>query len=170
MLQGPKSGKSKQNPTPQEEAPGTRYLSDDGRFLVVPVAAIRKMLISAAKGMKHSENKKLGLPALISAHVHIEPEDGYCTLHRNGKPIGADEYAVDARRVVLQKRSIIRGRAKVELPWSLDLPIPYDDTYLGRGFPDQLREIAEKAGAGIGLLDFRPEKSGWFGKFTATIT
>ncbi len=66
--------------------------------------------------------------------------------------------------VVVQRSRILRTRAKFDLPWSCTFELDVDDEQIDQS---QLLEWLDIAGRQIGLGDWRPEKSGMFGRFTA---
>jgi hypothetical protein len=102
----------------------------------------------------------------MTGGVRVEPEDGYVALMRGKKPIAATDYVIDTRRAVVQKQGILRSRAKIVLPWWLEFILDWDEETLPQKFPDSLKEdILPSGGRVIGLLDYRPEKRGWFGRF-----
>jgi len=59
------------------------------------------------------------------------------------------------------KGRINRVRPRLD-NWELSLVLEYDDTLLTE---QQLRKIVDDTGQRVGLLDFRPEKKGYFGRF-----
>ena len=152
-------GGRKRIPSPGDEARASRYVIK-GDELGIPHTALRACLLSGAKGYRVG---KVALGPIMSGCVSITPEDGMAALTRKGKPI--KDYEVDVRRAVVQRQGVLRSRARVELPWEAEFEIQWDDEILGEGFPNTLREIIAKAGTTVGLLDYRPEKKGWFGKF-----
>ena len=66
--------------------------------------------------------------------------------------------------VVVKSSRILRTRAKFDTPWSCTFELDVDDELIDQ---DQLLEWLDIAGRQIGLGDWRPEKSGMFGRFTA---
>ena len=74
-----------------------------------------------------------------------------------------DEYVIDSRSVVIAatKGRIIRHRPRLDT-WKLSLTLGYDDTLISA---KQLRELVDATGSRVGLGDFRPAKTGPFGRF-----
>ena len=64
--------------------------------------------------------------------------------------------------VVVQRSRILRTRAKFDKPWSCTFEVDVDDEQIDKS---QLLEWLDIAGRQIGLGDWRPEKSGMFGRF-----
>ena len=91
---------------------------------------------------------------VVAACVIINPE--YCDL-------GTTDYIIDSRPVV---NPTTRGRIMCHRPrlneWGVSFEIEYDDLLLTE---IQLRRVVDDAGLRVGLLDFRPEKKGAFGRF-----
>jgi hypothetical protein len=142
---------------PAEDAEAGTYRTEKGD-LYVPSIALRSCLINGCKGMKIG---KLGAKTIIAGAVEIT--DLPCVLYepKTRKPIST--YEIDTRRAVIQKQGILRSRPKI-FPWALDWEIDYDPDFVS---PGTIVEILQRAGVLVGLLDYRPEKSGPFGKFTA---
>lgn len=68
----------------------------------------------------------------------------------------------DARSVVISGRRIMRYRPRFD-EWSLTMTLQFSPDVIDR---DQLLTSAKNAGKLIGLGDFRPEKSGLFGRYS----
>ena len=69
--------------------------------------------------------------------------------------------------VVVQRNRVLRTRAMFDLPWSCEFALDCDDELVDR---TQLETWLDIAGRRIGLGDWRPEKSGDYGRFeTVTI-
>lgn len=60
----------------------------------------------------------------------------------------------------------MRNRARFQ-PWALTALVLVDETGLE---PDRVAEIAELAGRLIGIGDYRPEKRGIYGRYTAKVS
>lgn len=67
----------------------------------------------------------------------------------------------DARSVVVQRARLMRYRPRFD-QWSTTITIHYAPDVLDKA---QIIQAAENAGRLIGIGDFRPEKSGIFGRF-----
>ena len=105
----------------------------------------------------HDSKGRASLQKPVAACVLVEPA-------RAG--LGVKDYNIDSRPVVIRvtKGRIIRHRPRLET-WSATFTITYDDELLTE---DQLRQVVDDAGSRVGLLDFRPEKKGPFGRFIVT--
>lgn len=148
-------------PTAEEQMKASKYLLPDGN-LYVPAVAVRNCLLNATKGQL--VNRRSALP-FISGGILIRDE--VFPLYRDGEPIHGDAVTMDARRAVVQNQGITRVRAKVELPWELDCVFDYNEDIVDI---EVVKKVAERAGQIVGLLDYRVEKKGWFGRFEVTET
>jgi len=160
------SGKSaKVIPTPQEEAYAGLYINSDGKYCF-PSIGIRNSIIEASKAFRGSWQKgRQTLKGAIS-HIRIEPE--MCEiLDAKGKL--AKQYEIDTRRVVIKGcGAILRSRARFD-DWTMKFTIIYDADLLPAGSDDELRQflsqVINDAGNRIGIGDYRPQRTGWFGRF-----
>lgn len=152
-----KGGKGNTIPSPEDEAEQGVYRLDDGTCALPGVAA-RGCLMGAAGAWKGARARS----TMKSAISHIEViEELIPLLYRDGRPI--KEYAIDRRRVLLQKKTgIIRSRPRFD-EWSMTFTIAFDELLIPK--PEILIEIANDGGQRIGVGDFRPQTNGWFGRF-----
>jgi hypothetical protein len=153
-----KLGKTK-IPKPEEAVKASRYVLPDGN-LYVPAIAVRNCLLTATKGQLI--NKKSALPYLSGGILLI---DENFPLHRNGKLLKGDQVTMDVRRAVVQRQGITRVRARVDLPWEIECIFDYNPDIVDIKV---VETIAKRAGQIVGLLDYRVEKKGWFGRFEVT--
>ena len=139
----------------EEQAEYAAYRNPVTKELYVPGIAIQRALVGAATYSKGRGRATLQKP--VAACVMISPE--YCGL-------GTEEFAIDARPVVVPatKGRIVRYRPRLDT-WQTSFTIEYDDTLLTE---NQVRRIVDDAGSRVGLLDFRPERKGPFGRFVVT--
>lgn len=149
----------KQIPTPEDEAKGSRYVLPNGT-LYVPSVGVRNSLLTATKGQLI--NRRSALPFISGGILML---DEVFPLYRDGKPIRDKDYVVDTRRAVVQGQGIMRSRAKIVLPWQLEAIFEYDEGVVDISV---VQAIAERAGRTVGILDYRVEKKGWFGRFEVT--
>ena len=126
-----------------------------GDELYVPGIAVQRALIGSATYSKGKGRASLQKP--VAACVIITPE--YLILD-------PQEYVVDSRPVVIPstKGRVMRHRPRFD-EWTISLTIEYDDALLTEG---QLRKVVDDMGSRTGLLDFRPEKKGPFGRSMVT--
>lgn len=146
----------KKIPTPEDEAKAARYLLPDGNFYVSAIA-VRNSLLTGTRGQLI--NRRSALPFISGGVLML---DEAFPLYRDGESIQGDDYTVDIRRAVVQGQGIMRARARIELPWQLEAIFEYDKDVVDLAV---IRAVAERAGRTVGLLDYRVEKKGWFGRF-----
>jgi len=147
-------------PLPKEEAEKGLYRLDNG-ILFIPAIALRASILMGAKNMKI--NKKAAGTLLRGAL--ILKDEIFVLGNGKGKPI--KKWVVDTRRVVHKGTSgtnvaVMRSRAKVELPWGLEASFYLEEVLVN---PEDVKTIANRAGMIAGLLDYRPNKSGTFGRY-----
>ena len=136
----------------EKEADKLAYKKSNGE-LYIPSEAIKGSLVGAASYKKIG---KYAAKPIIAAGVQMSPE-------KIG--LGIKTYNLDIRTVVIQRNRVVKIRPKIE-NWKAKFDIEYDETLIGN--PQMIREILEEAGKRVGLLDFRPQKTGNFGKFKIT--
>ncbi len=138
--------------SPTEQAELSTYRDPDNGQLYIPGIAIQRSLVGAATYSKGKGRGSLQKP--VAACVQIFPER--CGL-------GTKEFIIDSRPVVIAatKGRIVRHRPRLD-NWQVSFSIEYDDTLLTE---QQVRRIVDDAGSRVGLLDFRPERKGPFGRF-----
>jgi hypothetical protein len=141
--------------TPEEQAEHAVYRIPGSRELYIPAVAVQRALIAGAGFSKGKGRATLAKP--VAACVIIDPE--YLGL-------GTTEYTVDGRPVVIPatKGRVMRYRPRLD-NWKVEFNLSYDDAMLSA---KQIREVVDNTGKSVGLLDFRPEKKGPFGRFTVT--
>jgi hypothetical protein len=126
----------------------------DGK-LYVPAMALTRAMVS---GATYSKGKGRGtLQRVVAACVLISPERLILT---------PQEYIVDSRPVVVPatKGRVLRHRPRFD-KWELAATIEFDETLMT---PAQVRRVLDDTGSRVGLLDFRPERKGPFGRFIVT--
>ena len=156
---GPKPP-SERIPKPEDEAKAGTYWNDDGSFYF-PSSAFRSAMIGAAKGLKAG---RAGVSGLVKAGV-FPVADRVNLLHgKTGEPL--TEYEIDVRRAVPRGQGAVsRARPRLD-SWKCVLELEINESFLS--VPVALA-LLQRAGEMIGIGDYRPEKGGWFGKFTAEL-
>ena len=150
-------------PTPEEDAAVRQYVTPEGYFYI-PAEALRKCLLTASIGysVKGERGSKMALRPILAGSLSItQPYLPIVDEERN--PIPKGQYEVDARRVVIGKSAIIRGRPKI-FPWYALCWYTID---LARLDEQAFEAVLVRSGKYPGLLDYRPEKGGCFGTFEA---
>ena len=139
---------------PAEQAEVAAYRDPDG-VLYIPSEAITGSINAAAV---YSKGKgRASLQKVAAAAIFISPPR--CSL-------GVTEYEVDSRAVVVPatKGRIVRHRPRLD-QWSVSFVLEYDEMLLSEV---QVRKILDDAGSLVGVLDFRPQTKGRFGRFMVT--
>ncbi len=127
---------------------------DKKGVLYIPAAAIKGCVIGGANYVKFG---KFAAKPMIAGVVHIHPEQ---------VSLGTKTYDLDIRTVVIQRARIVKARPMID-NWKVTFELEYDETLIP--YPERdLKPILEDAGKRIGLLDFRPQKLGSFGRFEVT--
>ena len=151
-----KTAKDKAENAEQIEAMTYR---DENGFLAIPFAAIRRAIIDAGAGYKIGS---MGYSGRLSAAI-LYPDEDMIPITRNGEYI--DEYEIDERAVVVQRARVIRRRPKISYPWEIEFNIHFDNNVLPPDTASSIFEFAKRSGVIVGLLDFRPNKKGWHGRY-----
>ena len=141
-----------ENKSIEEQAEIAAYRDAETQELYVPGIAFQRALIAGAvfsKGKGRSSLQKSAAACLM-----IKPER---------ISLGTKKYEIDIRPVVVPatRGRINRARPRLD-EWKLNLEIEYDDVLLTES---QVRKIVDDTGKRVGILDFRPEKKGYFGRF-----
>lgn len=143
-------------PTPTEEAELGTYRNPEGN-LCFPTAAFRGALVGGAQGRKVG---MMGLGTILKGAVFPADEMTDLLDPDTGKPLS--DYELDVRRAVVQKKSaIMRARAKLS-SWSADVHFEIDTDFTDE---DTVREMLDIGGSRTGIGNYRPEKSGPYGRF-----
>ncbi len=144
----------KKIPTPKEEAEQGAYRLPNND-LAVPTVAVRASILNGAKGLRIG--KTAAKPQIAAALMPMG--DQLFPLFRSEAPI--TEYNIDTRRVMVQRAGIMRSRAEIVIPWQVVATFQYNPVVSA----EAILQAASNAGRLAGLLDYRPEKSGWYGMY-----
>ena len=138
----------------EKQAEHAAYKMNSGE-LYIPGIAIQRAMIGGATYSKGKGRATLQKP--VAACVGVEPE--YVGL-------GVNEYVIDSRPVVIPatKGRVLRHRPRLD-QWKCGFKIRWDDTLLKE---TELRRVLDDTGSRVGLLDFRPERKGPYGRFMVT--
>ena len=138
------------------EAQRALWLDESGAP-AIPETAIRAAIEAGARKRKQGMQVRGGLMVLSTVFDYDREKYG-TDIEELGR---TTQYTVP---VVVQRSRILRTRAKFDEPWSCTFEVDVDDELIDR---NQLLEWLDIAGRQIGVGDWRPEKSGMFGRFTA---
>jgi hypothetical protein len=159
MQQASNQAKTKKIDTPEDEARKGLYIDGDGNYCV-PSIAFRNSLLTGLKGKKIG---KVGAATVIQPAVFNADE---LTVIRNPKtwdPLM--DYGVDSRRAMVQRQGIVRNRPRFN-EWGCIVTFLIDEDVITA---EQVCEHLNEAGTTTGVGDFRIEKRGQFGSFTAQL-
>lgn len=138
----------------EEEARLRCYRDDDGNY-VHPAEGFIKSMLRAATGKKFG---KVSAPGIIKGAVFLA-EQQCIILDAKGNP--ATKYTIDRRPVVVGKARVLRCRPQWS-PWQMDLALDIDTALVS---PDMIRDVLALAGRTVGVGDYRPEKTGGYGRY-----
>lgn len=126
------------------------YRTEDGE-LYIPSVAMHGTLITS------SGNYKIGRRSstpVVSGTLRIFPDE---------IRLGVKKYDIHATTVRIQRQRVVRFRPWLKA-WKVRFFIIYDPTF---GLDDaSIKNILTNSGQAVGLLDFRPQHRGTFGRFT----
>lgn len=123
--------------------------------LYIPSEAIYRCLINASSFYKF---ERKSAKTVLAGAIRIEPLE---------VPLGVDTYDVDMRTVVIQRARVVKGRPRLDT-WAVEFDLKYNENVIAEQDTEIIHRILEEAGQRIGVLDFRPQKSGQFGTFKVT--
>ena len=135
-----------------EQAELVAYRDPDTGELYIPGVNIQRALVAGASFSKGKG--RATLQKVVAACVLVAPER--CSLR-------VKEYKVDSRPVVIPatRGRVMRHRPRLN-EWKCAFSIEFDDTLLTE---EQVRRVVDDTGSRVGVLDFRPETKGPFGRF-----
>lgn len=151
-LPGASKERHRVTPTPEEEAEKAAYRDPETKELYVPGECVFQALVRAASRFQIKGGGKLTYKDLVKGGTLVQPD--FILL-------GITDYEIDRRPVRIQRARVMRSRPYIR-NWSLtfDLSILDDDA-----IPlEVMHDILEKAGAAVGILDYRPR----YGRFILT--
>ena len=124
-----------------------------------PAAAIRSMIERAARKLKQGPQVLEGLVVEAVNDFNYDRDRLGTTVEELGQTA---QFTVG---VVVQRARLLRTRAIFD-PWSVTATLDCDDELVDQ---EQLETWLDIGGRRIGLGDWRPEKSGSYGRFTAEV-
>ena len=138
--------------TREEQAEVAAYRWGKSDELYIPGINLQRCIVNA--GAYSIYKGRTTMMKVVAAAVFVHPE--HLTL-------GTSVYEIDSRAVVVPatRGRIVRHRPRID-EWEVDFQLEYDEGLINA---EQLHTIVSDAGARVGLLDFRPEKKGPFGRF-----
>lgn len=144
-----KKTKTREPRNPEKESEDATYRTMDGKY-ALPLLAVKAAMISAA-------HKDLGIEkTLIRKGVFIKGDKSMMIPMRCSKPIVREDCVT-----VGMGSADLRYRPQFD-EWSADLSIEYDADLLQ---PQDIVNLIDRAGFGVGICEWRPEKGGELGRF-----
>ena len=137
----------------EEQAELAAYRDPETLSLYVPGLAIQRAMVS---GATYSKGKgRSSLQKVVAACVLVSPER---------ISLGVKNFTIDSRPVVVPatRGRVMRHRPRLD-SWQISFEVEYDPDMLTE---KQLRQVVNDTGSRVGLLDFRPERKGPFGRFS----
>jgi hypothetical protein len=160
MGSGPKGLAAKKVYDTTKEADAGAYRNGDGQY-IIPTIAFRSAILSASKGRKIG---KVAARAVLAGCVF--PIEESCLLLDAAKMKPFKAHEVHTCRAVVNKAGIIRARPMFR-DWACKLALEIDTEMLPE--VDIITQLLNIAGKIIGVMDWRPEKLGIYGRFTAAL-
>jgi hypothetical protein len=141
----------------EEQAEYAAYRHPETRELYIPAVAIQRALIAGGAYVKRKGSGTMAKS--VAACVMVNGDGEYVLL-------GTDKYKIDKRAVTIPatKGRIVRSRPRLD-EWQVSFELEYDDSLLSE---PQMRAVVDNTCSRVGLLDFRPEKKGSFGRSMVT--
>jgi hypothetical protein len=161
MLQ--KNGSGSRGPkkrAPHEEEAEIAAYRDAQGYLGFPALGVRNSVITAA-GMHRVKTRSL---KTFVSHIQIEPADLLVLTNAKGKKI--KDYKIDIRRVVNKQMGAIMVARPIVEDWRATFELIFDPQLMPERPEDVFAMLLDDAGTRIGIGAYRPEKGGWFGRFT----
>ena len=136
------------------ETVGSLWL-DTAQKPTIPASALRATIEIGARKLKQGPQVREGM-------IITDVDFRYDT-DRYGRTIEELQSTVQFTvPVVVQRNRILRTRAMFDVPWSCTFGVDADDELVSK---EHLERWMDIAGRRIGLGDWRPEKSGTYGRF-----
>lgn len=135
---------------PKVESKKSAYWSKDGKTLVIPCMCLYASLLNASSF--HKINRR-SAKSILAGSLRITPDE---------ISLGTNKYEIDTRPVVIQRARVLKSRAILN-KWKAEFNIVYNDKLISD--PTIIKTVLEEAGMRIGIMDFRPNKGGFYGCF-----
>ncbi len=136
---------------PEEEFVAATHFTEDGQY-AIPAMALKGAIINAA-------HKDIGIEkTLVRKSIFMECKDAnMCIPIKCSKPIQRQDMVR-----VGNNQADLRYRPEFK-EWSAEVTLVYDAGLLK---PEDILNLVSRAGFGVGLCEWRPEKNGEYGRFT----
>ena len=162
MKAGQIGAKQKKIPTPEDEARAGIYFDGDGNCCL-RADSFRSAILNGVKGLKIGRSSAA---SVLQSAIFPPTTDLTPILHPDsGEPFREGEYEIDSRRAVVQRQGIVRSRPKFTR-WACVASLLIDEEAVK---PEAVEEFLNIAGQKAGVGDYRIERRGPFGGFTASL-
>jgi hypothetical protein len=158
--QAKKAKKAKEQRDPEAEFLAARYLDGEGRECA-PITAVKKAFVTAATAMDGLTKVALRQALFISPTV--APASMLVPIETTGGAPATGVMREDAVTIGINTRGLTYRPAYDD--WQLRVTVEYNSRLISE---EQLLELAESAGWGVGICEGRPERAsalGW-GRFS----
>jgi hypothetical protein len=160
-------GKVPSKGTPEEQAEPIAYRDEEG-WLVLPSIGLRNSLASGGRHYNAPEGRRK-LQGYLMEVLQVLPQP-WLALTRDGQPVR--DYAIEQGRAVVGGSGVMRCRPRIDPPWEPEAELAWYSPDQSDGFAlkmlKALEAAASMAGVLVGLGDFRPERTGVFGRYKVT--
>ena len=136
----------------KEEAKKSAYWGKDKK-LIIPSSCLYASILNASSFHKIG---KRSAKSILAGSLRIEPME---------VPLNTNKYEIDVRPVVIQRNRVLKSRARLD-KWKASFTIIYNENLIADA--EIIKVVLKESGERVGILDFRPQKSGWFGTFHIT--
>jgi hypothetical protein len=146
---------------PRQAAEKAAYRNEAGE-LYIPGTAVARMLREAGASHKQRGSRK-SLKYVVPAAVLVVEEQ---IVLRDAEGKSLKKFEIDSRPVVIPstKGRIMRHRPRLNA-WHAEFTLEIKEDLMD---PSLIHQLLAEGGLQLGLLDFRPEKGGSFGRFQIT--
>lgn len=134
----------------KDEAKKSAYWSKDGKTLIIPNMVLYASILNASSF--HKINRR-SAKSILAGSIRVEPSE---------ISLNTSKYIIDTRPVVIQRNRVLKSRARLD-KWKAEFQIIYNEKLISD--PIIIKTVLEESGERIGIMDFRPNKSGFYGCF-----
>jgi hypothetical protein len=158
-----KGPEMKSIPTPEVEAASKVYKDEEGLFYILSESFRSSIVGKGGAASGYKKGKVTMIAACGAGLFTMEPRCLLLDPKNEWKPL--DEYKIDTRRAVIKGAGVLRSRPMF-LSWGCDIAFELDEAWVK---PDEILFFLNRAGKICGVGDFRPQKKGTFGRFSAEL-
>jgi hypothetical protein len=157
------SSKAKKKLSPLEDARSRLYLSEETKRPIIPGPCIFASIREAGKYFKIGRSQITTRDSSMVPGCLIIREIGCEILQKGAEKNGGAKWHVDTRPVrILSTGGGVNRHRPIFHEWGAEFHMILDDEIMD---VDLLRELVDTAGKRLGLLDFRPQRKGPYGRF-----